>query len=178
MGTTFLLLAALQIPQPTLSDTTPNAPRLSIGAHFSGLAVNLSESGHTGLGAGLSAVIPIKARTAIGLRLTHLLPSDGFGIYEVRWHRMLKAPRNGKPDYLAAGVAGFYYTEIGYRNGLRSEDRKVSYPQMFSLATGWSPAAVAGLSIPIEFGILVHPYGLIVAHASAGVSWGPTRRGR
>lgn len=184
MGTTFLLLAALQIPQSTpLLHSTPRsetqpAPRFSVGAHFSGLAVNLSEGRHTGMGAGVSSVIPVGPRTGIGLRATGLFPSDGFGVYEIRWHRMLKAPRNGKPDYLAAGIAGILYSEIRYRNDVRRVERTVTYPQMLSLATGWSPAVGSRLSLPVEFGVFAHPFGLLVAHASLGVSWEPTRRSR
>jgi len=127
MGT-FILLALLQgqlAPAQPADAPDQARPRFTLGAHFSGIAVNLSEGGHTGFGAGASASIPVGGRTAIDLRVTHLLPAEGFGVYDIRWRRLLKAPRNGKPDYFAAGVAGFYYVNVRYRSNTRYAERRI-----------------------------------------------------
>ncbi|HEX6324777.1 MAG TPA: hypothetical protein VFZ36_13705 [Vicinamibacterales bacterium] len=178
MGT-YILLALLQtqLAAPQAPEAQDRArPRLMVGAHFSGLAVNLSEGGHTGLGAGANASIPVGGRTAIDLRATHLLPAEGYGLYDIRWRRLLKAPRNGKPDYFAVGVAGFYYVSVRYRGTTRHEERRISYPQMVSLATGWDIPTGRGFAVPLEAGVLLHPYGLVVGTISTGVTWGPESR--
>jgi len=175
----WILAALLQIPAPQAPIVEPNEaarPRFSLGAQFTGIAVNISEGRHTGLGVGVNASIPVARRTAIDLRVSHMLPFGDFGMYDVRWRRMLKPPHNGLPHYFAAGIAGVYYKEVSFPNNVRRERYGISYPQVLSLATGWTNSVGRHAGVPFEIGAFAHPYGLLAATATLGFTWSP--RGR
>jgi hypothetical protein len=175
MSSLLLLIAALQLPQPSVPIAIHPRPRFSIGANFSGMAATGDEGAGAGFAAGVGASVQLGARTDIDLRLTHVLDSDGVVVWNARWHRLL-SPKSSLRPYVAAGLAGVAYKEIRFRDNVRREEWEFWRPPMLSLAAGWEAPAGRRFTVPLEADVMLHPYGLVLGTVSAGISWGPSSR--
>ena len=179
----WLLAAVLQIQasqQAQPADTPRLRPRFSIGVQGGGAAANSLGEGGAGAiaGAGLQATIPLWGRDSLSLRAMHVIPYYSGGMYEVRWQRHVQWKGPFQPDYAGVGAVGFYWLDTGLRGRLKPSFGGMTYPLMASFTAGWENPRTRRVGIPFELSIYIHPYGLLAASATVGVTWGPTRSDR
>lgn len=109
----------------------------------------------------------------------HGVTEPSGGMYEVRWQRHVRWPGPFHPDYAGIGAVGFYWMETGYRGRVKGNFGGMTYPLMASFTAGWERPAGGRIQMPFELAVYAHPYGLLAASATIGVSWRPaTPRGR
>jgi hypothetical protein len=115
----------------------------------------------------------VSSRDAIDVRVNQLIPGDAYGLYDVRWRRMLR-DSGARPHYFAVGATGFYRfgrVETGHPSFTRRY-REIDHPQLLSVTVGWQ-AETGNWTVPFEFTGLAHPYGALAGMVTIGVTWSP-----
>lgn len=170
MGTMFLLLALIQLPESARAPSGFAEQRLAVGGDGGMALAYAGEGGGMIGGAGIRATLPVGERSAITARIMYGLGAPG-GMYEIRWQRSVDWPGWFTPDYAGVGAAGIYWLETGFRGRVKPRLEGVSTPQVLSLTAGWYRAIGRSLVAPVEISAFVHPYGAAAASVSIGLTW-------
>lgn len=170
MGTMFLLLALIQLPEDAPAPSVFAEQRLAVGVD-GGVTVAYAGEGSGMIGgAGIRATLPVGERSAVTARIMHGVGASG-GMYEIRWQRSVDWPGRFRPDYAGVGAVGVYWLDTGFMGRVKPRLEGVSMPQVLSLTAGWYHAASRRLVAPVEISAFVHPYGALAASVSVGLTW-------
>lgn len=175
MGTMFLLLTLIQLPESTRASSVFAEQRLAIGGDGGMAMAYAGEGGGMIGGAGIRATLPVGERSAVTARIMHGLGAAG-GMYEIRWQRSVDWRGPFTPDYAGVGAVGVYWLETGFMGRVKPRLEGVSTPQVLSLTAGWDRAVGRRLVAPVEISAFVHPYGALAASVTVGITW--AREGR
>ena len=177
----WLLAATLQLPpapQAPPAEPVIRAPSFSIGIEGGGGGALGDEGGGFIAGGGIRTTIPLWGRDSLNLRALHAVPNLSGGLYEIRWQRHVRWPGPFQPDYAGVGAVGFYWMETGRYGRVKSSFGGITYPLMMSLTAGWDNARGRHLKVPFEMSVYIHPYGLLAASMTVGVTWSPGQSSR